>query len=763
MRRFLILFSLVGSLMAENDATVTLNGPEILKLDWGVRAMSQADVDQDGLQDIGIINNDRARIEVYYQREPGKVRSESKSLRRNRWDPVLEDARFELEGVASGIAMYDLALGDVTGDGLPDVIYTSKDEPLVAVAQMEKGVWAEKKEFDGIEALPWDSTLQLVELSEDYPGLELVALAKGRLLVFAFSEEGTPTKLYETFRLDGSAMDLEVLPASATDPLRFSYRVPGSPRSLRIVEWDADNGLGAEYAYALDATSPSATWINAQAANPEIVLIEPRTGRLRVEKLEFTERDANDDWPLEFYSTGAEASSPDAYAQADFNGDNLLDIAVADSANAQVWLLEGQEGGGWKAPRSYPTFQGVKALAAADINADGKAELFVLSDAESVIGLTHWNGERLVFPRAIGISGEPKRILWLPEQQRLAVLLNDRNDYQLAFLTQQDEGWSIKKSFTLPDVRREPTGLLLTDLDQNGSDDILIAVPRDGARYVDMELVDSLPDDRLQESVFEIDGLRELDLSKTGLGDINDDGHQELLVTSDGFVRAIYLDSDKRRTVLDQFNSRSGSDHLAIPHLRDIDGDSQAELLLFDLREKSFQLLKRDEAGIYRYTRSVEFGDFSPVAILEQEGGGGDLVLLGKSALVRAPFSEKWRSLETVSTYESDLEDIVYNDISVAELNQQEGPEFVLIDGQNNVLEIIKWRAPDDWQSVLHFNVFERDLHYGGRTGAPLEPREIMVGDFTNDGLEDIVLLVHDRLLLYPQGTPEADSDQAVN
>ena len=31
------------------------------------------------------------------------------------------------------------------------------------------------------------------------------------------------------------------------------------------------------------------------------------------------------------------------------------------------------------------------------------------------------------------------------------------------------------------------------------------------------------------------------------------------------------------------------------------------------------------------------------------------------------------------------------------------------------------------------------------------EPREVVVGDVTGDGLSDVVLLVHDRVLVYPQ------------
>jgi len=207
-----------------------------------------------------------------------------------------------------------------------------------------------------------------------------------------------------------------------------------------------------------------------------------------------------------------------------------------------------------------------------------------------------------------------------------------------------------------------------------------------------------------------------------------------------------------QRVVLDQFNSRSGNDRLAIPHLRDVNRDGEPELLLYDEKAKGFQVLERDEAGIFRYARSIDFGEFNPLGLLYPLTGSEEtIVTLGNNVLVRSAYADPWEELEMMSSYESDLANVVYNDVAVADFNRDGDPEIVLIDGQNNVLEILAWSAPDDWQSLLHFNVFEEDLHYGGRTGAPLEPREILLGDFSSDGREDIVLLVHDRLLFYPQ------------
>ena len=60
------------------------------------------------------------------------------------------------------------------------------------------------------------------------------------------------------------------------------------------------------------------------------------------------------------------------------------------------------------------------------------------------------------------------------------------------------------------------------------------------------------------------------------------------------------------------------------------------------------------------------------------------------------------------------------------------------------------------WQSVLHFQVFEKDLHYRGKKGGVNEPRDGLIADLNGDGLDDLVLLVHDRFLCYYQKNEKA-------
>jgi hypothetical protein len=48
------------------------------------------------------------------------------------------------------------------------------------------------------------------------------------------------------------------------------------------------------------------------------------------------------------------------------------------------------------------------------------------------------------------------------------------------------------------------------------------------------------------------------------------------------------------------------------------------------------------------------------------------------------------------------------------------------------------------------WQVFE-ERTFRNRRGDFPEPREAWIADFTGDGRNDLVVLVHDRLLLYPQ------------
>ena len=112
-------------------------------------------------------------------------------------------------------------------------------------------------------------------------------------------------------------------------------------------------------------------------------------------------------------------------------------------------------------------------------------------------------------------------------------------------------------------------------------------------------------------------------------------------------------------------------------------------------------------------------------------------------------------SLGVDSQYLTDLPQVEYAAVDWGDFNHDGKLDLLCIDGRRNTLEFLAFdKKRKEWESVLHFKVFEKNLHYQGKKGGAFEPREGYVVDLNGDQRDDIVFLVHDRLLCYYQETP---------
>jgi hypothetical protein len=100
--------------------------------------------------------------------------------------------------------------------------------------------------------------------------------------------------------------------------------------------------------------------------------------------------------------------------------------------------------------------------------------------------------------------------------------------------------------------------------------------------------------------------------------------------------------------------------------------------------------------------------------------------------------------------YDTSIRDGYLNDLIAGDLTGSGRKQLIFMETAKNYIDLVffdknrKLVPGDRWQ------VFEQHTFRGAQNALP-EPRECAVADVTGDKKNDLIVLVHDRILVYPQ------------
>ncbi len=784
-------------------AAPVLRGPEVMKLDWNTRALLAHDLDGDGRLDLAAINNERAAIELLYQLDPAardaaKARPRSPSATPpSRWEPELEDARFRKETLIVGQHLFDLVVADFNGDGRPDLAATGDPAPLQVRHAREDGGWDERVYSTAPTPVRFRGGLVAADIDGDGRD-DLVVLGQKEIALFR-QREGAGLVLEEKIALgDDNAHGLLVTDLDGDGRADISYLVPGGRESLRVRRQVAPGRFGPELAFALKtprsplvrlregATASAAPArkkrgalaggpANASARDARAAAVPPLFASAlgasgQVEFLRLVPAETDDRWrglaPRAF-SPLAGARSAALYASGDFNRDGASDLAVAFGETAQVFLYLRDAAGDFTVAGRIPSLTDTKALGALSWTPGATADrLVVLSGKENALAEIALADDGVARPartlpvpgRLIGFAAGPLRM----DEAGLTVsglaVVAEEDGKRTLSLWSRDAAGELTRgdAITLAGLRTDPRGVTLADLNQDGRADVLVAVPALGLRVylqqADGTLVDAADTPAYRPGLL---GRPEAATAPLAWGDVDGDGKAELLVAAENFVRALRIDAAGELVIAAQFDARDVGTEVTTGFVLAADESGAApRVILHDRKADQLHLLERAAGAAAHDTTDVR-----GVARLEVTGalqlagpkGRRELVLLGKDRFWWMPEGGADFALKTENTYASDLPDGRYFYLQAGDLDGDDRDELVAVDIVGNTLELLARDADGGWGSRLHFRVFETDPHYSGNRGGGQEPRECVIADVTGDGKPDLVLLVHDRVLVYPQ------------
>jgi len=769
MRRILsypaLLAQLVLALSYSASAEgIRLGGPEAYKLSWDTRSLQVADLNNNSLADLALINNSNSRIDFLMQQpKNGKQEPFLRGLRPDRWEPVLDDTRFRRESIGITGAAYSLLLADFNQNGLVDMVYTGADPALSVRYQLKEGGFSEPATYNRFSAVTWDRSLATLELTEK-GATDLLVLARGEILLFRQGEDGLSLDP-EIIPLTDDAYALTLADVNGDGKKDILYVVDHPTYPLRLRLQDEGGKFGPEYAF--DARILRGNFLSLPTGPPEndpapqFAYLERRTNHLKTVALVRTPETITglDSIQPRIYPV-QKGEGRASYAVGIFDHDETTSVVAAHPSSSNLALYRKKPGGDFLPPVQFPSLTGITEMAVTESSTPGKDALLLFSQSENFIGITEMTDEgRFHFPRPLPLGGEPVAFttgigIKDSDTDGILVLTRKGREYSWKIVRNKDgssRDFEIINETVLEDVRRPPESILLADLNGDGRQEWILIVPREPARIFSYDNEGTIKEIAVQSSIRR-SLLNDLNRSRINIGDPVGDGRDRLLVSGQGFVRSLFLDSNGELLVEDQFNTRSGSDRIAAPLFTDINGNGIQDLLLYETKEGVLQWLSRDKDGVYRYHDSKKVGPIQIAnlpSVLSTEADIG-LILWGNDRFWHIPFQEKGWKLQHLFTYETDLRNTNYSLFTTGFLRPGDPFDFAVLDGSQNILEIIGVQSKDTWASLLHFPVFDRNIHHQGRSGTSHEPREIVLADVTGNELDDILLLVHDRLLLYP-------------
>ncbi|MHC5209093.1 MAG: FG-GAP-like repeat-containing protein [Planctomycetota bacterium] len=728
------------------------SGLHVSKFNDGLTGLVAADLDGDGKGDLAVVNNSKAKIELLLQRRGDAAAAEGEES--DKVNALPDETWFRRDSFPTEEKVGSLCVADVDGDGRADLVFTGDSGRLTIAFRDDQGAY---------------SRVQRLRLEETGSGPGLVRCGDldgdGRRDVAVLSEQNTWLYLQ---REDGSLAEAFALPNASrdADDLRIADLDGDGHGDLIYVlmesEWPLRWRLGAgDGAFGPQVTSRFTPIRSLAVADvdadgrSEIAAVRRRSGRLTLLRHGIADEGAVGSLTLSAVRVVPFSPLKDAARRqilvVDLDSDGRPDVLATEPSAARVVLHRG--GAGYVAS-NYPSFLGAAHPGAVDLDGDGRLEVVVSSAEENAVGVADvGEGGRVDFPRALALpdGGEVVALQTVPGPDAAVwlVVADGKGRSRSHRLLALDAAGDLSASHDLPELKTDPTELMLVDLDRNGTRDALVFVPTELPRILLMQ--DGGEPRHLQaESLPGLGLLDGVDRRAVFHGDVDGDGALELLVPGGNFVRAFHLDADGVPQVVTQVNLPDPGSQAASAAAADLDGDGVPEALVVERSSNTLQVHAREGEG-WTLVARVDLGDLRPRGMSVQDldaDGRVDILLEGTDAFGCVLNGARTAGLSAALDFETPVEDAYLDQLALGDVNGDGLTDVVMTDSMGHRLAIA---AVTDQaiQHVLRFPVFEVRLFESGRGGR--EPREVLVADVTGDQRDDIALVVHDRVIIYPQ------------
>jgi hypothetical protein len=747
---------------------IGFTGPEIFPIDDQIGLLHSADLNGDGLNDLIVADNLKSKIVLLYNQTGKTNRADASETDTpdSGYSGVNElppDARFRMDSIPTDERVASMVVADLNGDGRPDIAFYGDNKDLEVIYNEGTNGWSDPRRWHIDDGSMDANALAHGDLTGD-GRTDLVLLGdNGYLYLWSQNADGT-----------------------LTDPRKIPYS--GSPKAVQIadldgdgrkdlllVDWDSptpfrfrlqkdDGQLGPEIYFKSQAIrSYCADTLDGGSKN-YIVTIAENSGRASVS--EFVKEPGPSlsgtfqRGQFQVLPLNKTQAAERGILWADVNGEGNPSLLVAEPESGQLSVYEQQADGTLAPPKTFPCLAGVSQIAAADWNGSSHPAIFLLSQTENAVGITQFDKHgRLPFPTLIPLDGKPIAMAVGPLKPRgkptLCVIVD--KDGRRFLMTESADG-KMKAQKLSEDFKATPTSMAIQDVNQDGRADLVILIP-----YEKIKVLLQKRDGTFDEEDVDAPGGG-IEQPWLASADLDGSGKPQLLLPQKNFIRAVVLEQERKMEgstnqpswvfrVKDQINGAASDSQIAGAVAIQNGKNRSPSIFLFDAQYQRLTLCERDTNGVWQDVRNIDlpvsdFNAIRPITLGKKHVPS--IAFLGQNTVAWMPLAGDDWDFVALDGYDTAVKNGYLNDITTGDLRNNGRKQLVFLETAKNYLDLVNFTRRHKLEPLERWQVFEEHTFRNSTDSLP-EPREALVTDVTGDGKNDLVVVVHDRILVYPQ------------
>jgi hypothetical protein len=742
---------------------IAFTGPEIYPVDEQIGLLHAADLDGDGLKDLIVADNLKSKIVLLYNQTGKTNHTENSETGYTGINDLPPDARFRKDSIPTDERVGAMVVADLNHDGRPDIAFYGDNKDLEVIYNEGTNGWSDPKRWHVDDGSMDANALTEGDLNGD-----------GRDDLLLLGDNGY--LYYWQQNADGTLAEPKKIPYSGAPKAVQIADVDGDGRKdLLLVDWDsptpfrfrlqnAKGELGPEIYFKSKAIRSYCADTLAGGNKNYIVTIAENSGRAEV--FEFVNKPGDvlsgsfQRGQFQILPLDKTDAAQRGILWADVNADGHPALLVAEPESGQLSMYAQQPDGTLAPPKTFPTLAGVSQMASANWNGNGHPAIFMLSQTENAIGITQFDKSgRFPFPTLIPLNGTPIAMAVGPLKPKakptLCVIIDNNGERSL--VTETAEG-SIRTQKLSEDFKANPTSMAIQDVNQDGRADLVILSPYDKIRVL-LQKRDGTFDEETVDAPG--GGIEQPWLASA---DIEGSGKPELLLPQKNFIRAVVLEQEKKTgsstnqpswvfRVKDQINGAASDSQIVSAVAVQNGKNATPAIFLFDAQYQQLSLCERDTNGVWQIVRNIPLpvSDFNSIQSVMLGGTNvQSIAFLGQNSVAWMPLAGNNWDLVALDGYDTPIENGYLNDVTTGDLRNNGHKELVFLETVKNYLDLVDFTPDHKLAPLERWQVFEEHTFRNTTDSLP-EPREAVVADVTGDGKNDLVVVVHDRILVYPQ------------